>query len=683
MIQPAFEILNQKGTPMFFSDVFANIPTAGIVGRIFIRTDSPYGIYRDTGSTWEQIAGSGGGGISGSGAAGQVTFWTGASAVSGSNNLFFDNASGKFLVGTNNTTGAAKLQVTSATGDDHFRVWGATSPSIRIDNAVSGATQRFVMGLATATNNFIQGSAAGDICISTASASPLLFGMWQTINATEVMRISTANNLLIGTTTDAGQKLQVIGTARITGNVTINTISVGLGTSNISTNTAVGVSCISAVTTGIRNTAVGNSAGQSITGSDNTIIGASAGSNASLSGGLNTLLGSFAGQNITSGSRNVCLGHVTGRAIGAGVSNTYIGSAVVQSGTGSWNVAIGDVSGEGFSSATNNTAVGSLSMQKNTTGGNNVALGYSAGSQITGSLDNTITNNSIYIGFGTKALASNQTNQIVIGYNSTGLGSNTTIIGNSSTITSAIYGNLLLGTTTDAGFRLDVQGTSRYNLSGTSGAANGFLIYNGSTNNLRVLGNGEIRIGGSTFEAPIFQAFNNAATIDVNGYNIGFSSVSNNSQTTSSGGFFNVTGLTSTIASGHYNNLLFIRTFAPTSGTATFTNLHLRQTINQTGGANGITRGLHIQPTLTAAADWRSFEFDNSTGWGIYGVGSAPNYLNGNLNIASTSNPGQKLYVNGAVRIDGQTAATAGGSAGLHLILNLDGTNYKIALLNV
>lgn len=48
--------------------------------------------------------------------------------------------------------------------------------------------------------------------------------------------------------------------------------------------------------------------------------------------------------------------------------------------------------------------------------------------------------------------------------------------------------------------------------------------------------------------------------------------------------------------------------FAPTSGTAVYNLLDLEPTINQTGGANGITRGLYINPTLTAAADFRALE---------------------------------------------------------------------------
>jgi hypothetical protein len=45
-----------------------------------------------------------------------------------------------------------------------------------------------------------------------------------------------------------------------------------------------------------------------------------------------------------------------------------------------------------------------------------------------------------------KANAISQTNQIVIGYDAVGLGSNTTTIGNSSTVTTALYGSLSMGT---------------------------------------------------------------------------------------------------------------------------------------------------------------------------------------------------------------------------------------------
>jgi hypothetical protein len=68
MIELDLSILNQKGTPMFYSDNLAARPAFGIAGRIFIAIDSPYGIFRDTGTAWQQIAvGSAGTGTIGGG----------------------------------------------------------------------------------------------------------------------------------------------------------------------------------------------------------------------------------------------------------------------------------------------------------------------------------------------------------------------------------------------------------------------------------------------------------------------------------------------------------------------------------------------------------------------------------------------------------------------------------------
>ena len=55
-----FNILNQKGTPAFYSDIFANRPAFGFAGRVFISTDTG-AIYEDTGSAWTLIADAGAG----------------------------------------------------------------------------------------------------------------------------------------------------------------------------------------------------------------------------------------------------------------------------------------------------------------------------------------------------------------------------------------------------------------------------------------------------------------------------------------------------------------------------------------------------------------------------------------------------------------------------------------------
>jgi len=142
--------------------------------------------------------------------------------IGGIEPLRIKKTTGQVLIGTN-TVGSGKLVVASATSDNGVQIVGASAPSLRIDNAESGPTKRAGLGISTATNNFIQGSADRDFCIFNGSttASPILFGIYDTTNVAEAARISAARNFLIGTTTDAGQKLQVNGTALISGNTGI------------------------------------------------------------------------------------------------------------------------------------------------------------------------------------------------------------------------------------------------------------------------------------------------------------------------------------------------------------------------------------------------------------------------------------------------------------------------------
>jgi hypothetical protein len=101
-------ILNQRQTPAFYADTLANRPTAGFIGRIFVSTNT-FEFYRDNGTGWDLIGGPGAGTITGSGAAGQVSYWNGASTITGSNDLFFDAVNGH--LGINTTTPGTALDV--------------------------------------------------------------------------------------------------------------------------------------------------------------------------------------------------------------------------------------------------------------------------------------------------------------------------------------------------------------------------------------------------------------------------------------------------------------------------------------------------------------------------------------------------------------------------------------------
>lgn len=53
-------VLNQLGSPALYSDIFANRPAFGYTGRLFISTDT-LEIYRDTGTAWQLLSSGGGG----------------------------------------------------------------------------------------------------------------------------------------------------------------------------------------------------------------------------------------------------------------------------------------------------------------------------------------------------------------------------------------------------------------------------------------------------------------------------------------------------------------------------------------------------------------------------------------------------------------------------------------------
>jgi len=70
------------------------------------------------------------------------------------------------------------------------------------------------------------------------------------------------------------------------------------------------------------------------------------------------------------------------------------------------------------------------------------------------------------VGADARTLGNNESNEIVIGFQSRGLGSNTAVIGNSSTSLTSLNGKVLMGSTSDAGaYKLQVTGDTK--LAGT------------------------------------------------------------------------------------------------------------------------------------------------------------------------------------------------------------------------
>jgi len=100
MSQISTWVSNQGGAPAILENTIANRPTFGIVGRLFVSTDT-FTIYRDTGISWVIIGSSAGGTITGSGVINEVALWNGTSSITGDNELYYDSTNNYFGIGTN------------------------------------------------------------------------------------------------------------------------------------------------------------------------------------------------------------------------------------------------------------------------------------------------------------------------------------------------------------------------------------------------------------------------------------------------------------------------------------------------------------------------------------------------------------------------------------------------------
>lgn len=140
-----------------------------------------------------------------------------------------------------------------------------------------------------------------------------------------------------------------------------------------------------------------------------------------------------------------------------------------------------------------------------------------------------------------------------------------------------------------------------------------------------------LNVGGNTGAVNVFNTSTNNLAI----YN------SVNSATSTAGIVFgNATSFTQTSGTRNYINNNW--SFAPTSGTAVHTQMAFTGTLNQTGGASGIVRGISMEHTVTAVADYRAIEIadNNANAKGIYQSGaSTTNRFVGGTTFGATSAP--------------------------------------------
>lgn len=414
-----------------------------------------------------------------------------------------------------------------------------------------------------------------------------------------------ANSLI----SDNGSYVTVGGFLIATNDATINGLVAGRGNGALADNVAFGVSALSSNISGSASVSIGGySLSSNSTGNSNVAVGAYA---MQLSGQANNnvAIGQSALNGLTGISGNtdtVAIGYQAMRTkTGAlGAANVAVGTLALADGGGtggSNNVAIGTQALRNLTSGIRNVAVGYQAQRFNLTATGNVGVGWQ-------SLYNATGNTNVAIGFLSGYLITTGTNNVVIGGNS---GSSIATLSNFMIFSDGAgnerfripsTGNVLINTTTDAGYRLDVSGTTR--ISGTE-----LRLDNGTTGTLNIY----------------------SATPTINFF---------------SGGGYSI-GRTST-------------TLEMISGGSIIKSIGANQAY-QIDATNG-----HLFKSAIAGS-----------------ASLARLTTGGNFIVGSTTDNGQRVQIVGSLRIDGQRSATAGGNSGQHLIVNCDGTNYKIVLLNV
>lgn len=163
------------------------------------------------------------------------------------------------------------------------------------------------------------------------------------------------------------QAWQVAGTDKVvilkSGDMTIHSITVGLGADAVATNTALGTSALTGtLTTLAGNVAVGYEAIKIAT-----------------SGTGSTAVGYRALVALTGAQGNTAIGYEALKTVISSGNNTAVGYQTLTLTTGASNTAIGYLAGGTLSTGATNTALGSRALGNNATGSGCVAIGFFAG----------------------------------------------------------------------------------------------------------------------------------------------------------------------------------------------------------------------------------------------------------------------------------------------------------------
>jgi len=158
-----------------------------------------------------------------------------------------------------------------------------------------------------------------------------------------------------------------------------------------------------------------------------------------------------------------------------------------------------------------------------------------------------------------------------------------------------------------------------------------------------------LTLGGSSGTLTLSSSASSSSAISITGSSAGTGIKISNSNSSATRETLNIGNRNSKIqTSGSHETVVLEEAFSPTSGTATYSVIDVIGTINQTGGASGITRGLNLNQTLTAVADFRAIEISANTAnaKAIYqtGANSTSNFVGG-IAAGTTSAPNASAQI--------------------------------------
>ena len=264
------------------------------------------------------------------------------------------NAAGKFNIDSTPDGGnsAWGLSVKNNDGRDG-------RPTLKLQNVGGGNAVEIKNSDASANTTVI--TTAGAATFAGATVSNGGFESSRTGGTSHVFRGRTGSGLFT-TTILANGSASFASSITAAADSTINTLTIGRGAGNVSTNTAAGKSALNSNTSGEKNTASGYEALK-----------------ANTTGDYNTANGYLSLLTNTTGNRNTGNGYLTLNYNSSGGFNTASGEeAMFNNTTGSYNTANGSKALKKNTTGTKNAADGSDALFNNTTGSYNTAVGCQA-----------------------------------------------------------------------------------------------------------------------------------------------------------------------------------------------------------------------------------------------------------------------------------------------------------------